>query len=434
MNNEFLKRSFLKSNSNIVTKLSIAGVLATGFLLSTNVSAAGFAVTTQSGTSTALGGVGAANEDEPNSSYYNPAMMTEKEGLRLYFGTTVVIPKTTYESYDGSQSGETVDAILPPPNFHLSYRFTEDMAAGLGVTLPYGLTVEYPDDWVGREVIRRQRLQNIDVNPNVAYKFGNSGLSLAIGGQLVFGTVELENTVILRDDKEVQSHIGGTAIGFGATAALFYKATEQLSFGLNYRSAFDLSFDGKAHFQGEEGTPFENTFVDQDVTTELSMPHAITTGIGYRSDKIFLGFDAGFTTWSRYNRVDLEFSRPCTLGATGCDPETDKTNPPTSTILAEWLDSPTFRLGAEYKITEAWPLRVGVAYDMTPIPDSTVAPSLPGNNRSVVTAGTGYTWNGFRVDLGYMLVVMDRDISNGKQDGHYSTTASLFSLNLGYGF
>ncbi len=417
---------------------TIRSICATGFAfgtlaLSTSAFAAGFAVTTHSGTATALGGVGTANSEEPNSSYFNPAAMTEKDALNIYIGTTVIIPKITYEGPNG-ETAETVDAVLPPPNFHLAIPFTDEFAAGIGVTLPYGLTVEYEDDWVGREQIRRQRLQTIDVNPNVAYKFGDTGLSVAVGGQLVFGTVELENTSILRDDKEVNAHIGGTAIAFGATAAVLYKPTENLSFGVNYRSAFKLDFEGVAHFEGEEGTPFENTFVDQDVTTEINLPHAITTGVGYRTDKVFVGFEVGFTTWSANERIDLQFSRPCTVGATGCDPETDATNPPTSTILSEWFDAPVFRLGAEYKITESWPVRVGAAYDMTPIPDANAAPSLPGNDRAVITAGTGYTWNSFRADLGYMLVLTSRELTNGKQDGKYNTTANLIGINLGYGF
>lgn len=426
--------TFQSSHQSPTIKTLCATGLALGTIaLSTPVFAAGFAVTTHSGTATALGGVGTANADEPNSSYFNPAAMTEKEALNIYIGTTVIMPKITYESPDG-QTAETVDAILPPPNFHLAVPFTEEFAAGIGVTLPYGLTVEYEDDWVGREQIRRQRLQTIDINPNVAYKVGDTGLSLAVGGQLVFGTVELENTSILRDDKEVNAHIGGTAIAFGATAAVFYKPTENLSFGINYRSAFSLDFEGDAHFEGEEGTPFENTFVDQPVTTTINLPHAITAGVGYRTEKIFIGFDVGFTTWSTHEKIDLQFSRPCTIGATGCNPDEDKTNPPTSTIVAEWFDAPVFRLGAEYKITEAWPIRVGAAYDMTPIPESSVAPSLPGNDRAVITGGTGYTWNSFRADLGYMLVLTDRELSNGKQDGHYNTTAHLLGINLGYGF
>ncbi len=419
--------------SQTIRTLCVAGLALGTMALSTSAFAAGFAVTTHSGTATALGGVGTANTEEPNSSYFNPAAMTEKDALNIYIGTSVIMPKISYEAPNGD-TAESVDAILPPPNFHLAIPFSENLAAGIGVTFPYGLTVEYEDDWVGREQIRRQRLQTIDVNPNIAYKFGETGLSLAVGGQLVFGTVELENTSILRDDKEVNAHIGGTAVAFGATAAVLYKPTDELSFAVNYRSAFNLSFEGNAHFEGEEGTPFENTFVDQDVSTDINLPHAITAGAGYRNDKIFVGFEVGFTTWSANERIDLQFTRPCTVGATGCDPEEDETNPPTSTIDFDWFDAPVFRLGAEYKITEAWPVRVGVAYDMTPIPDATASPSLPGNDRSVITAGTGYTWNSFRADLGYMLVLTDRELTNGKLDGDYNTTVHLLGINLGYGF
>ena len=71
---------------------------------------------------------------------------------------------------------------------------------------------------------------------------------------------------------------------------------------------------------------------------------------------------------------------------------------------------------------------------MTPIPDETVSPSLPGNNRAVFSVGTGYTVAGFRGDIAYMLVATSRDIDNGNQDGTYKTTANIIGINVGYGF
>ena len=79
-------------------------------------------------------------------------------------------------------------------------------------------------------------------------------------------------------------------------------------------------------------------------------------------------------------------------------------------------------------------MRAGVAYDLSPIPAETVSPSLPGNNRAVFSLGTGYTWNGFRGDIGYMAVITSREITNGKQNGQYETFANLLGVNLGYGF
>ncbi len=395
--------------------------------------AAGFANTAQSATSTGLGGIGAANPDEPNSSYYNPAAMTQRDTFNVYVGPTLILPKVTYDGPGDEFDTETKSAVLPPPNFHLAVPFGGNMAAGVGVVLPYGLTIEWPDDWAGRDQIRRQRLTTVDINPNFAYEIEALDMGFAVGAQFILASVELENTTILRADREVDAHLGGSGFGLGATAAWFWRATDNLSLGLNYRSASKIDFEGNGHFEGEEGTPFETTFVDQPITTSITVPHALTAGIGYDIDRVFVEFDFGLTTWSTYDQIDLEFTRECQDGDQGCEPGVD-TNPPTSTIVANWENSPTFRLGVEYDLTENWPVRVGAAYDLSPIPAETVSPSLPGNNRAVFSVGSGYTWNSFRGDLAYMAVVTSRQIENGKQDGKYDTLAHLVGLNLGYGF
>ena len=410
-----------------------AGVLGSLLLIPQGAFAAGFANTAQSATSTGLGGVGAANPDEPNSSYYNPAAMTARDKFNVYVGPTLIAPSVKYDGPGDEFDTQTKGGIIPPPNFHLAVPFGNGMAAGVGVVFPYGLTIEWPDDWAGRDVIRRQSLTTVDINPNFAYEIADTGLSVAAGAQFVLASVELENTTILREDKEVQAHIGGNGVGYGGAAAVMYRPTESLTFGVNYRSAVKVDFDGRAHFEGEEGTPFETTFVDQAGTTSITMPHTVVAGVSYGIGDLFLEFDAGFTTWSSYDRIDLSFERPCEEGDQGCEPGVD-TNPPTSSIITNWNDSPTFRLGAQYEVIENLPIRIGAAYDMTPIPAETVSPSLPGNNRAVFSVGTGYTVAGFRADIAYMLVTTTREITNGNQDGTYSTTANIVGINVGYGF
>lgn len=409
-----------------------AGLLGSLLLVPQGAFAAGFANTAQSATSTGLGGVGAANPDEPNSSFYNPAAMTARDKFNVYVGPTLIMPSVTYDGPGDGVDNETVPAVLPPPNFHLAVPFG-DMAAGVGVVFPYGLTIEWPDDWAGRNIIRRQSLTTVDINPNFAYAVRSLGLSFAAGVQVVLASVELERTTILRDDTEVDAHIGGNGTGFGATASVLYQPIDALTLGVNYRSGFKVDFDGRAHFDGEEGTPFEGTFVDQDGGTSITMPHYVVAGIGYRLGDLFLEFDFGYTAWSSYEQIALNFSRPCEEGDQGCTPGQD-TNPPTAVINAAWEDSPTFRLGVEYEVLENLPIRVGAAYDMSPVPAETVAPSLPDNHRAVLSIGTGYTIAGFRGDVAYMFVRTQRDIENGNQDGTYNTTANLIGINVGYGF
>ncbi len=392
--------------------------------------AAGFQNSAQSATSTALGGTGVASTDEPNSSFYNPATMMEANGFRIYLGPTFIIPSTTYEG-----EGETVETksqFIPPPNAHVGMTF-DSFAVGVGLTFPYGLTIEWPEDWGGAELIQRQQLTTIDVNPNVAYRIADN-VSVAAGVQIVSASVELERRQLLRADRFVDVQLAGSALGVGATAAALYRPKSSVALGLNYRSAVKLDFEGRARFEGESDTPFEQTFVDQEVTTGLTTPHTVGVGAAWHSDTQRLNVDVGYTAWSTYDRIDVNFSRPCEDGSVGCTPGEDASNPPTSTIVADWYDSVAFRVGYEYRTAPNFALRVGAAYDRTPIPDETVSPSLPGNHRVVGSTGLGWDLLGVRADLGYQFVYTTRTIENGNQNGEYTTTAHLVGVNLGYGF
>jgi long-chain fatty acid transport protein len=317
---------------------------------------------------------------------------------------------------------------FPPPNAHLAYTNIADsgVSVGAGLTYSYGLGIAWEDDWVGRTNLKSQDLQTINVNPNVAYKIPGVDLSVAAGAQIIFGSVELQQSVALGDDQFVEAHLGGSGTGIGATAAVMYKPLEELTLGLNYRSRTTVGFDqGQIHFEGEEDTSFASTFRDNPASTTMTLPDLIALGVGYQLDKLFLTVDFNYTTWSTYDTLLLDI-------------ETDGDEDAISELKIEnnWEDAMAFRFGAQYEVMDNLPVRVGFAYDMTPIPDDTVNASLPGNDRVVGTLGLGYTWNGLRTDLAYSMVqALERDISNDRApNGTYKTTANLFALNLGYGF
>lgn len=418
------------------------GQLACALMLSLlgaqDVMAAGFQNMSQSATATAMGSMGTANPDEPNSSFYNPANMAFRDSFNIYIGNTNLLPSSSWTSIDGEQSAETEFGYFPPPNLHLAAPIGDTgVAVGVGVTLPYGLGIAWDSNWVGQYAIVSQDLQTLNINPNVAYKIPGLDLAIAAGVQIYRSSVELNRNIGLSTDGEqkVSAQLGGAGGGIGFTASAMYKPTKQISIGLNYRSGVKLSMDGRAHFEGEEGTPFASTFVDQDISTELNIPHTVALGIGFTHEKLFVGFDAVYTTWSDYDRVELKFSRPCPEGSSTCEP--GETNPPTTVILGDWEDVFAFRLGAQYSVSDDLDARVGLVYDLSPVPERTLAPSLPDNDRIAISAGVGYTIADLiRADLGYQFVnAIEREVvDNPNLPGTYSTTAHVIGVNLGYGY
>jgi len=234
-------------------------------------------------------------------------------------------------------------------------------------------------------------------------------------------SIELERAVVLRDDTEIQTSLGGNGIGFGGLAAVVYRPTENITIGANYRSSVKVDYEGRAHFEGQEGTPFEGQFVDGNVNTDLTLPNIVSLGFGWQINRLFLELDLNYTAWRSYDEIviDFEENRPSD----------------TSTIANNWNDAGAIRFGAEYEVIDKLPVRLGLAYDMTPIPDETVSASLPGNDRAVASVGVGYTFDfGLRLDGAYQLVsAMQRTIENDvAPNGDYKTTAHIVGLNVGY--
>ena len=105
----------------------------------------------------------------------------------------------------------------------------------------------------------------------------------------------------------------------------------------------------------------------------------------------------------------------------------------------------TFRLGGQYKVTDKLALRLGGAYDMSPVKKGYVTPETPDNDRLIGTAGIGYNiTDNFGVDASFMFqAILKRTqteadlIANGTTDrvaGTYRTNISIPGIGLRYNF
>ena len=392
--------------------------------------AAGFANTSHSATAVGMGTVGTANLDEPNVNFFNPAGMAFQDSWNIYVGGTMLAPSVDYESPDGSITEQTESQIFLPPNISVAVPVTEDISVGLGATFPWGLGIEWPDDWVGAEEFRSQSLETANLMANVAYDVPGIDLGVSAGVQVLRSAVEQRRLAVLPDGNEVDVQLGGTGTGIGLSAGAMYRATDDVTLGLSYRSAATIDYEGRAHFSdGAEGTPFQQRFVDQDITTQITVPHVVNAGVGYQLlEELWLGFDVNYMSWRTYDELVIEYAEQSPEGAPG------STDPPT-VVRADWEDAVAFRLGGQYQITDQIKGRLGVGLDMTPVPDETVGPSLPDNDRYIASVGLGYETGGFRADAAYQMIALPtRTIDNDTVDGDYQLFSHTASLNVGYGF
>jgi long-chain fatty acid transport protein len=140
----------------------------------------------------------------------------------------------------------------------------------------------------------------------------------------------------------------------------------------------------------------------------------------------------GDYTWTRWSRFqELTFNYPGNFPGSG-------------TNTYNWEDSSRFALGANYKFTPAFMLRLGAAYDNTPIPSPELrAARVPGNDRT--WASIGFNWQVSKtvgVDVGYShLFVDDTKINNSESTppgatltGTYDSSVDILSVGLVWDF
>ena len=380
-------------------------------------SAAGFALDVHSARATSMATAMTGHVRDPSAIFYNPAGIVQGQGLDTQLGVTLIAPSFSYTSRSGEKTSSNF-RVLPPVHAYVTYGITEKLSVGVGVYTPFGVTLGWPDGWVGRRQISSIALQTFDINPTAAYRIGP--VSIGAGLQVVRGTVRLKRQLAFGEN-EGSTDLGGGTWGVGANVGVMVEPiADVLSLGIHYRSAVKLSFNGLADFEGVPA-PLQQQIYDQAVKTSILTPDTLAMGVAVRPVKtLLLAADVVWYGWSNFKSVDLVF--PDDVGGS-----LDNSKP------KAWKNVANYHLGAEGEIKE-WRVRGGLLYDPTPSPDNTVTPDSPDATRVNVAVGGGYVHrSGFTVDLAYRLVVLlSRESTVPELPGTYSGLANLFGVTLGY--
>ena len=425
------------SGRRIASMILLAGL---SLLASGTVRASGYGLNENSARVMGLGGAFTAVADSPGTIYSNPAGIAQLDGLNIEAGITLIAPTASYigKSPDGKHDVEVgaVEQIFPLPSIYATYRLHERVAVGLGLYLPYGLTMEWPTTvkvgnketgWWGRGLVRKVTLETIYLNPTVGVKL-HERLYLGVGFTVAAAAVTLERSVTLSADpaNDVDFKMSGDDLAFGATAGILVKVIPRLlNVGLSFRSGVAFTFEGNAAFTrggSSAGVPagLRSKLVDGAGTAELTTPHVISFGAAaFPSEGLTVSFNLDVITWSSYDKLQIAFSGNDEL---------------TSSEVKDWHNTMAIRVGAEYEVFSWLPVRLGFIFDQSPVPETTLSPDLPDGDRYIFNLGLGYRWRDLSVDLAYMYLFTGQvsTAQNNALVGSYEAAAHLVGLSLGY--
>ena len=394
----------------------------------------GFSIYEQGAKAMALSGAFAAQANDVTAVFYNPAGITQLEGINVSLGTTLIFPTASFTGptdIDPMLYSQPEDQVFFPSTFYASYQINEDFTAGFGFFTPFGLGTNWGDDWVGKHLATESEVQTFFLNPVIAYRV-MEGLSIAAGFEYVLANITL-NRAAYFTPREMwgKVELDGDASAIGYNFAALYQPTEDLAFGVNWRSNVELEIDGLATFDFPTSTnPIINAeigalFPDSEGDAVIELPTFLSVGVAYDPiENLTVELDWLQIGWSSYDKLAVDFKEET---AAVTDISSDK----------NWEDVYSIRFGAEYRFDEALAFRVGYMQDNSPIPDETLDPMLPGGDRDLFTFGLGYKMDQFTIDGAYMILFQeDRKITTSEIDfnGEYKSIAALFGISFGYSF
>lgn len=376
--------------------------------------ALGFRVADQDAEATSRANAFAATADNPSAIYYNPAGITQLEGVNALFSTYGIYFQTKYTPASGD-SVRTKDNPQALPQLFYTYTLKDyPLSFGIGSYAPYGFNLEYPDSAPFRPIALKGGIEYLTLNPVIAWRI-NSALSVAAGVTVNYANADLENggAGLLPPGSRLAIKGDGFAAGFNA--GVLWQPAKQHSFGINYHSATSMSLDGHVTYSipGRAGARYSSK-------ADFDFPQFLSGGYSFRPTPEWnFEFDVDWTDWHTLKTVmvDQQFAGPLP-------------------VPFNWKSSFFYEFGATRYFSNGYNVSAGYMYSTNSVPDSSFSPSLPDSNRHIFNAGFGQKKGRYSWDFAYQFAYgPTRTISNGSlADGQYRFISHAITFSIGYHF
>jgi len=428
-------------------------------LFSSSLFAEGFRVIDHGAAATGQGAAFSAQADDPSALHYNPAGMTQLQGIQFSAGTLLIGGSIEFKSAQGPNvDGDLGGSIANPPpstlflTAHLpalGLKNLPNWTVGIGVTSPFALQVEYPDDSLIAPISTQAALPLIDIKPTLAYKLNKY---ISIGGGLdiyTFASFLGEGQAELKQSPapgfNLEANGTDTALGFNASVLWtpLRNAAEKplLNLGFVYRNGANLDLNGEFLANGAKVANASTTIELPDVYTWAVAAWPIRNV----QHEWKIEVDVEYADWTDFKDLDLKLSNGAVIPAP-----------------RNYGDAWIFMVGTEFKLLSPpalpkWDVsfRTGYLRSETPVPSRDFDPSNPDADFNAFSAGVGFMCHApakflgvlpcdslgakaMGLDLAYqILLYQTRGISNNRQpllNGEWDTTLHVGALSFRVNF
>lgn len=414
----------------------------------------------------ALGGAFIGVADDYSAVHWNPAGITQIDGVEVTVAGGDCIPLGSREGlieFEGAGVGsvpiqEAIEATTDSDN-HLTPGIFAYSGAGplCGVFDKVGIGVytlsDYGVFWDGEEVYGDlvERYNTIPDNPSgyrqvmgeapdhesnirayaispVVAKELFPGLSVGVSGHIVYSHFEMggggwyEETFFdsskLHPITYAEDVTGWT---YGATVGVLYRASENVSVGATLRTPMTVTYEGTIKFDSTyedlKATPKSEEF-------DFTFPMWAGAGIAYRNflfDNMTLSADVQWTQWSAVEDIERDISGDLPIDET--------------TTQLDWDDTINLAVGIDYRLSRQFSIAMGYRNEPSPVPDETFDFTMSQVAQNVVSLGVGYRQDLWELNVGLSYYMSEkRQITSGDMMGKHVLDEMVPSLSFTYSF
>ena len=363
----------------------------------------GFQVNLQGQIQQGMGGAGTGLMSDASALFFNPGGASFVESSEVSLGMTPTFASVTFIENNTNISAETTSPMGTPFSAYGLFGIKDNskLKFGLAIYTPFGSTVEWEEEWVGRFALTRLQLMAIFIQPTVSYKISDK-VGIGAGFVYSYGKVNLQKDLPLQDQSGEYGNVelDGSGRGFGFNFGIYFEPTEHLHFGITYRSQVNMKItSGTATFNVPAS--LEDKFPSGAFTSSLPLPQVFTMGLGIiPNEKLSIAFDVNYVGWEAYDTLAFDY-------------EVNTESLEDTKSARNYVNTLALRLGGQYKFTPKIVARLGFAYGISPVQNGYLTPETPDADRVNYTAGFGYKLNDkFQLDLSFLYTKIERKDSN----------------------
>jgi long-chain fatty acid transport protein len=425
---------------------------------------------------------GAAAAEDVSTIWFNPAGLVRLSTAQIVVAGNLICPSAKF-SDNGSQpamfqplggTGGDAGSCAVVPNLYLGVPFTDKWSFGLAINSPFGLKTEYDSNWLGRFQAIESKVETVNINPALSWEptkdltvgagvnwqritatlTNNVNYAAAfaqgVGGLVASGQLPAAAAPPLIGSAaglESGANVSGNDSGWGWNVGVLWQVSQQTRIGAAYRSAIKYNINGTVNFSNPSAAnlgPLPPTLAptgalivggvnaqlaDGNVNLALKVPETANLSIFHQFNNQWdLMADLQYTGWSSVQQLQV-------VRSTGSVLETLPEN-----FRNTWRGS----VGANFRYSDNWIFRGGLAYDQSPVNNTDRAPRLPDNNRTWIALGTQYKFNpNWAVDVAYAYIFVDNSsinqnggstAANGLINGSYKNNVNILGAQVTYTF